>query len=108
MYFNVRGRHGLRHDITQAVFEAVIMSKGEHGQLYGMTQAVLKYVFLSRIEHGLEHSMMEAVQRTGVIFWHILWLSQGNHFPIGFDPYLGIKLLFGIKLLSPILKRFLY
>ena len=68
MYFNVGGRYGLRHDMTQAVFEAVIMSKWEHRQQHGMTQAVLKYVFLFRIEHGLEHSMMEAMQRTWVIF----------------------------------------
>ena len=72
MYFNVGGRHDLRHDMTQAVFEVVIISKGEHGQRHNMTQAVLKYIFLSRIEHGLEHSMMEVVQRTWVIFWHIL------------------------------------
>ena len=50
-YFHIGGRHDLEHD---------------------MTQVVLKLAFLSRIEHGLEHSMIEAVQRTWVIFWHIL------------------------------------
>ena len=71
-YFHIGGRHGLRHDMTQGVFEAVIMSKGEHRQEYDMKQAVLKPVFLSRIEHGLEHGLMEAMQHTGLMFRYIL------------------------------------
>ena len=95
---HVGGRHRQRHG---RVSGCVVNT----GRYTGVLLAVLESANLYRIEHGSKHGRV--MHKIDVLTYN-WWPSQGNPIPIGFDSYLGIKLLFGIKFLSPILKRFLY